>query len=261
MVRVHPTAIVERHAELGVDVVIGPFCHVHAGARIGDRTELVSHVVVRGTAHVGTENRVHPFAVLGGEAQLQRPAGVGALVMGDGNVVRESVTLNAASEGGVTRVGSHNLFMAGCHVAHDVRVGDHCVVANAVQIAGHATIGDGATFGGLSGVAQYVKVGDIAFVAAGAMCERDVPPFVIVQGDRARPRAINAVGLERRGVRKESIRALRVAFARIWGADGFELGLARVDRTDAFVAELTRWLEDPERVRPRRRPESSRTRP
>jgi UDP-N-acetylglucosamine acyltransferase len=247
MVRVHPTAIVERHAELGVEVVIGPFCHVHAGARIGDRTELVSHVVVRGTAHLGARNRVHPFAVLGGEAQVLRRAGTGALVLGDDNVVRESVTVNAACEDGTTRVGSHNLLMAGCHIAHDVHVGDHCVIANAVQIAGHATVADGVTFGGLSGVAQYVNIGEHAFIAAGAMCERDVPPFVIVQGDRARPRAINVVGLERRGVPRASIRALRVAFARIWGSAGFDRGLASVDRSDPFVASLAQWLADPER--------------
>jgi UDP-N-acetylglucosamine acyltransferase len=260
MVRVHPTAIVEPHAELGVDVVIGPFCHVRAGARIGDRSELVSHVVIGTAARLGAGNRIHPFAVIGGEAQLIRRAGVGALVIGDDNVVRESVTINAASDGGTTRVGSHNLLMAGCHVAHDARIGDHCVVANGVQIAGHATIADGVTFGGLSGVAQYVQVGELAFVAAGAMCERDVPPFVIVQGDRARVRAINVVGLERRGVPRASIRALRTAFARVWGAKGFDLGVASIDRSDPFVAALARWVEDPARtVRKKKRQASTST--
>jgi len=247
MTRIHPTAIVERGAELGSNVVVGPFCHVWAGARIEEGCELLSHVVVHGAAHLGRANRVHPFAVLGGPAQLVRGGAPGQLVLGEHNVIRESVTVNAGSEGGTTRIGSRNLLMAGCHVAHDVTLGDGCVVANAVQLAGHAHVHDGVTFGGLSGVAQHVRVGESAFVAAGAMCERDVPPFVIVQGDRARVRAINVVGLERRGTPRASIRALRLAYARIWGSPPFEAALATVDRSDPYVDALARWLEAPER--------------
>jgi UDP-N-acetylglucosamine acyltransferase len=118
--------------------------------------------------------------------------------------------------------------MVGSHVAHDVVIGSHCVFANAVQLAGHAVVEDWVTFGGLSGVAQYARVGESAFVAAAAACERDVPPFVVVQGDRARVRGLNVVGLRRRGVPEASIAALQRAVRKLW--------TSRVPRSEAMVA-------------------------
>jgi UDP-N-acetylglucosamine acyltransferase len=271
MVRAHESSIVDRRAEIADDVEIGPFCHVHAGARIGAGTRLVSHAVVMGNTTLGASNVVFPFTVIGGEAQVRKgPDTTGtrhALEIGDHNVFRESVTVNTSSGDGVTRIGSHNLFMAGCHVAHDVVVGSRCVVANGVQLAGHVMIEDWVTFGGLAGVAQHLRVGQGAFVAAGAMCERDVPPFVIVQGDRAQVRALNVVGLERRAVPAESIAALRRAFAALWGSRSsaraqarpvesvsFVDALAALDRSDPWVTALAAWLDDPlRRVRPVKR--------
>lgn len=258
--RVHPSSIVDRHAEIADDVEIGPYCHVHAGVRIGRGTRLVSHVVVAGNTSLGAGNVLHPFVVVGGEAQVRKGASGTrqALEIGDQNVFRESVTVNTSSGDGATKIGSHNLFMAGCHVAHDVVVGSRCVVANGVQLAGHVVVDDWVTFGGLAGVAQHLRVGEGAFVAAGAMCERDVPPFVIVQGDRARVRALNVVGLERRDVPAASIIALRRAFAALFGtrAEGasFEDAVRSLDRSDDRVATLAAWLEDPlRRVRPAKR--------
>ena len=233
MARIDPTTIVDRRAELADDVEVGPFCHIHAGVRIAEGTRLVSHVVVQGRTKIGPRCTLHPFVALGGEAQVRKggEGGLrdlrerhGALDIGADNVFRESVTVNVSSGAGTTRIGSHNLFMAGCHVAHDAVLGSHCVIANAVQLAGHVVLEDWVTFGGLAGVAQLLRVGESAFVAAGAMCERDVPPFSIVQGDRARVRALNVVGLERRGVPVASIAALRKAFRALWGtrAGGFD---------------------------------------
>lgn len=263
MPRIHPTAIVDRGAELAEDVAVGPFCHVHAGVRIDAGTELRSHVVVAGPTVIGARNTIHPFSVIGGEAQVRKVAPDAtraervSLRIGDDNVFRESVTVNASSGNGATIIGSRNLFMAGCHVAHDVAVGSSCVIANAVQLAGHVVIEDWVTFGGLSGVAQHLRVGQSAFVAAGAMCERDVPPFVIVQGDRARIRAVNVVGLERRGVPAASIGALRRAYRRLWsGTESFAAALEalRAEPGDPWVDALTTWLADPERsLRPARR--------
>ena len=262
---VHESSIVDRRAEIADDVEIGPFCHVQAGVRIGSGTRLLSHVVVMGNTTIGAANVIHPFAVIGGDAQVRKgPEAPGdhttrnALEIGDHNVVRESVTVNTSSGVGTTKIGSHNLFMAGCHVAHDVIVGSRCVVANGVQLAGHVTLEDWVTFGGLAGVAQHLRVGQGAFVAAGAMCERDVPPFVIVQGDRARVRALNVVGLERRAIPAESIASLRRAFAALWGsrsdAKSFDEVLASLDRSDAWVVALVDWLSDPvRRVRPAKR--------
>jgi UDP-N-acetylglucosamine acyltransferase len=257
-VRIHPTAIVERGAELAPGVEVGPFCHVHAGVRIGEGTRLLSHVVVQGRTQIGVNCTVHPFAVLGGDAQVRKggESGGGSLVIGERNVFRESVTVNVSSGGGaLTKIGAHNLFMAGSHVAHDVEVGSHCVIANAVQLAGHVVLEDWVTFGGMAGVAQLLRIGESAFVAAGAMCERDVPPFAIVQGDRARVRALNVVGLERRGVPAASIAALRKAFRHLWSTEAtFDDALRTLERSDPHVARLAGWLEAAERrVHPAKR--------
>jgi UDP-N-acetylglucosamine acyltransferase len=215
----HPTAIVDRRAEVARDVVVGPYAVIEAGAIVGPGCVLHAHAMVRGAAILGANNVVHPFAVLGGEAQAKRPAGApGRVEIGEGNVFREHATVHGGTEGRTTRVGSRNLFMVGSHAAHDVRIGSDCVFANGTQLAGHAVIGDWVTFGGLSGVAQHVRVGESAFVAAAAACERDVPPFVTVQGDRARVRGLNVVGLRRRGIPEASVAALRQAVRKLWAS-------------------------------------------
>lgn len=268
--RIHPTAVVDPRAELASDVEVGPYCLVGPGVRIDAGTRLLGQVVVRGRTHIGKANVFHPFAVIGGEPQLRKlplehdthagedpaealPAGRGSsLVIGDENVFREHVTVNVSSGESPTSIGAKNLFMAGAHVAHDVVVGSHCVVANAVQLAGHVIVEDWVTFGGLSGVAQHLRIGESAFVAAGAMCERDVPPFVIVQGDRARVRALNVIGLERRGLEPASIAALKRAFARTFvrraGREGegrpvsFDEAVRELDRSDPRVEAFARAL-------------------
>jgi UDP-N-acetylglucosamine acyltransferase len=239
-VAIHPTAVVHPRAELGADVEVGPYCVVGPGAQIGRGTRLLAHVVVEGPSVVGEGTVVHPFAVLGGAPQAKKlSGGAGRLVIGSGNVVREHVTIHRGTEGRATEVGHANMFMVGSHVAHDVRIGSHCTLANGVQLAGHAVVGDHATFGGLAGVAQFVRVGESAFVAAGAMCEKDVPPFVIVQGDRARVRALNVVGLRRRGVPEASIAELRRAFRAIFATKlARKEALAHVPRGDRFVELL-----------------------
>ncbi len=240
---IHPTAVVHPRAEVASDVEIGPYCVVGPGVCIAAGTNLLAHVVLEGPCVVGARNVVHPFAVLGGAPQHKKPgaASGGRLVMGDGNVVREHVTIHRGTEGRATRVGAGNLFMVGSHVAHDVELGSHCTLANGVQLAGHAIVGDHATFGGLSAVGQFVRVGESAFVAGGAMCEVDVPPFVIVQGDRARVRGLNVVGLRRRGVPEASITALRHAYRRVFVQGAVRAAaLRQVPRGDAYVDA---WLD------------------
>ena len=261
--RIHVTAIVDPRAELAEDVEVGPYSIVGPGVRIDAGTRLHAHVVVSGQAVIGKSNVFHPFSVIGGDPQIRklapgqvpdpdasgRPAPSGALVIGAENVFREHVTVSISSGETPTRIGSKNLFMAGVHVAHDVTVGSHCVVANAVQLAGHVIVEDWVTFGGLSGVAQHLRIGQSAFIAAGAMCERDVPPFVIVQGDRARVRALNVIGLERRGIGSDSIAHLKKAFARIFvkrSSDvSFGDAVRELDRSDPLVDALARALLGP----------------
>jgi UDP-N-acetylglucosamine acyltransferase len=229
MARVHAAAIVDRHAELAQDVVVGPYAVVDAGVVLARGCVLHAHAVVRGATSLGPHNVVHPFAVIGGEPQAKlRSGGSARLEIGEGNVFREHTTVHGGTDGRATHIGSANLLMVGAHVAHDVVIGSHCVFANAAQLAGHAAVEDWVTFGGLSGVAQHVRVGESAFVAAAAACERDVPPFVVVQGDRARVRGVNVVGLRRRGIGEQSILALKRAVRTLW--------LSRATRAEALRA-------------------------
>ncbi len=187
-----------------------------------------AHAMVLGPTTLGAGNVVHSFAVLGGEAQHLRGSSR-TLVIGDRNVFREHVTVHrgtvgtgvpvtAAAGEGTTRIADDVLVMCGAHVGHDVQVGRGVIISNGVQLAGHCIVDDHVVFGGLAGVAQFVRIGESAFVAAGAMVEREVPPFLVVQGDRARVRGVNKVGLSRRGVPAESIsrleRAYRLLFSR-----------------------------------------------
>jgi UDP-N-acetylglucosamine acyltransferase len=241
--RIHSTAIVASSAELHGDVEVGPYAVIGRGVSVGQGSRILAHVVIEGPTRIGAENVIHPFAVVGGAPQAKKKGESGRLIIGDNNVVREHVTIHRGTQGNVTKIGSSNLLMVSCHVAHDVTIASHVTLSNAVQFAGHAVIDDYATFGGMSGVAQFVKVGESAFVAAGAMCERDVPPFVVVQGDRARVRALNKVGLRRRGIDEASIERLERAFRLLFGSKSTRAeALRELETDDDLVRKLAAAL-------------------
>jgi UDP-N-acetylglucosamine acyltransferase len=247
MRKIHPTAVVDARAEIAEDVEIGPFCVIGPGAKIARENKLISHVVVAGKISIGERNIFHPFAVVGSDPQSKKQHDqIGTVEIGSKNEFREHVTVHAGTDTRVTKIGSQNLFMVGAHVAHDVVVGSHCILSNNVQLAGHSIVEDYAVFGGLSGIAQHVRVGESAFVAAGAMCEFEVPPFVVVQGDRARVRALNKVGLRRRGIDEATITLLNKAFRALFVAkENRDDAIAKleknplVDRLIAAVAKKT----------------------
>ncbi len=244
---VHPLALVAPDVALGDGAIVGPFAVVEPGVVIGSGTRLDAHVVVRTGTRLGAGNTVHPFAVLGGDPQERTYAGeVTRLEVGDGNTFREHVTVHRGSVkgGGVTRVGSGSLFMAGVHVAHDCALGDRLELANGTLLGGHVALGDGVVVGGAAAVGPFVRVGARAFVAAGAMVEQDVPPFVIVAGDRARVRALNRVGLARAGVPAASRAALERAFKAIFRGDAprAAAALALTGDPDPRVRELAEFV-------------------
>jgi len=218
---IHATAIVHPSAIVAADVAIGPYAIVEARARLGAGTRIAAHAIVGEDCVIGDACVVHSFAVVGGAPQLKADsassASGGACVIGARNVIREHATVHRGTGGGETRIGDDNLLMVGVHLGHDAVFGSHGIVANGVQIAGHAIIGDYVTFGGLAALGPHVRVGDLALVAAGAMCERDVPPFLIAQGDRARIRGVNRVGMKRRGMSLEDIRDVERAFRALYG--------------------------------------------
>jgi UDP-N-acetylglucosamine acyltransferase len=246
-VAIHPLAIVDPRAELGEGVSVGPFAVIEADVRVGDGCRIEAHAVVRGGTRLGPRNEVHAFAVLGGPPQHRKYAGEPTeLWIGAGNVFREHVTAHrgTAHGGGVTRIGSGGLFMVGAHIAHDAVVGDAVTLTNGTLLGGHVVVGDHAVTGGQVAVAPFVRIGARAFLAGGAMVERDVPPFVIAAGDRAKVRALNKVGLERSGVPEASRSALERAFRAIFrsGAPRKEAALALRDDEDPFVRELALFV-------------------
>ncbi len=215
---IHPSAIVHPQAELAANVEVGPFTvigadvHVAAGCRIG------SHVVLEGRLTLGSNCRVFPHAVLGTDPQDTKYRGEPSeLKIGSGCVFREFVTANRGSEagGGLTEIGENCYFMANAHVAHDCHLGRGVVMANSVALAGHVDVGDYAWFGGLAGVHQFVHIGSHAFIAAGAMVRRDVPPCLIAKGDRARLAGLNRIGLMRRGFSEARLNRLSELYARL----------------------------------------------
>jgi len=233
--QIHPTAIVERGAEIAPSATVGPYCHVGGKVVLGEGVELLSHVVVAGRTSIGEGTRVFPFASIGQPPQDLKYAGEdSALLIGRHNIIREYVTMNPGTTGGgmVTRIGDHCLFMANAHVGHDCQLGNHIIMANSVPLAGHVVVGDYAAFGGLSAVHQFVRVGQHAYVGGLTGVERDVIPYGLVMGDRARLTGLNIVGLQRRGFSREDIQALRAAYQMLFeNGDG-----TLAERVDAVAA-------------------------
>ncbi len=246
MARIHASAVVEPGAELAEDVVVGPFCWVAAGAQLGEGCELVGHVSVLGPGtRIGRRNRIFPGAVIGAPPQDRSYSGEPTLLeIGDDNEIREQVTLHRGTlkGGGVTRIGSRCLLMVGAHVAHDCNLGSDVILSNLATLGGHVTVEDQVVCGGHVAVQPFVRLGRGCFLAGGAKVERNVPPFVIAAGDRARVRALNDVGLERMGVPEVSRRALQGAFRMIWSkgtplAEGLRQAKAELGGDD-YVQEL-----------------------
>ena len=166
--------------------------------------------------------------------------------MGDGNIVREFVSINPGTEAGgmVTRIGNQCLFMVSSHVAHDCRVGDNVILANGAALGGHVEAQDHAIVGGLAGVHQYVRIGESALCAAGAMVSMDVPPYCTVAGDRARLHGLNVVGLRRRGFAGTTITTLKRAYRLLFqGGVTRRDALARTESAFGDVPEVRRLLE------------------
>ena len=213
--QIHPTAIVAPGATLADDVQVGPYSIIGEHVVIGSGTVVGPHCVIDGHTTIGSNNNFYRFCSIGGMPQDKKYAGEPTrLEIGDGNTIREYVTINTgtAQDVGVTRVGNDNWIMAYVHIAHDCQVGHHTVIANSVQLAGHIHIGDWAILGGLTAVHQFVRIGAHAMVGGTSSIRQDVPPYIIGAGDPFRPVGINSEGLSRRGYTPEAIAALKEAY-------------------------------------------------
>ena len=212
--RIHPSAVIDPAAELGTDCEIGPFCVIGAQVRLGDRCRLHSHVVIDGVTSLGADNELFPFACLGLKTQdLKWKGGVTRTEIGDRNVFRENVTVHSATaDGGVTRVGSDNHFLAYVHLAHDVQLGSHIVMSNVATLAGHVVVEDHVVIGGLAAVHQFCRIGRYSMIGGCSKVVQDIPPFMMGDGNPAETRFINKVGLERNGFSAEAVKAMTHAY-------------------------------------------------
>lgn len=213
MTEIHPTAIIHPKAELGEGVKVGPYCMIEEEVRIGDGTTLGPHVTVHRWTTLGKNNQVWQSTVLGGAPQDRKYHGERSFLrIGDDNVLREFVTLHRGShEDAETVLGDDNFLMAYCHVGHDCTIGSRVTMANGVGVSGHVTIEDLANIGGLTGVHQFVRIGKVAMVGGMSRLVRDVPPFMLTEGNPAQVRDINAVGLRRYGADREARMGLHKA--------------------------------------------------
>jgi len=198
---IHPTAIIYPGAQLHPTVQVGPYAVIGEQVKIGAGTQVGSHAVIEGWTEIGICNQIFPGAAIGLEPQDLKYDGSLTLVkIGDYNRIREYVTINRATHAGeATILGNHNLLMAYVHVAHNCQIEDQVVIANAVSLAGHVHIESRATIGGVLGIHQFVHVGRLAMVGGMSRIDRDVPPFMLVEGNPSRVRALNQVGLKRAG--------------------------------------------------------------
>lgn len=220
---IHPSAVIEDGAQIGAGCVIGPLCVVGAEVRLAERVTLKSHVVVTGDTQIGEETVIFSFAVIGEIPQDKKFAGEKTrLEIGARNRIREHVTINTGTEGGggLTKIGNDCLFMAGCHVAHDVMVANNVIVVNNAALAGHCIVEDDVIIGGLSGIHQFVRIGQGAIIGAVTMVTNDVIPYGLVQAPRGVLDGLNLVGLKRRGVERTDIMALRAAFQMMAQGEG-----------------------------------------
>jgi UDP-N-acetylglucosamine acyltransferase len=254
MAEIHSTAIVSPGADLASGVKIGPYSMVGEHVTIGSDTVIDSHVVIEGRTRIGKRNKISPFACIGTPPQDIGYEGEDTrVIIGDDNVIREYVSIHRATvkENQETVVGNGNFIMAYAHIAHDCVLGDKIIMANAVALGGHTHVGDHANFGGLAAAHQFVRIGAHAFIGGLTGVSKDVPPFMIAVGERARLFGINQIGLSRNGFSRENIAALKKAYRIIWKENRrFIEGIKQVrDEIESFpeLEDLLGFLENSKR--------------
>ena len=219
---IHPTALIDKGAQLDSGVSVGPYAVIGPKVKIGKDTQVAGHVTITGNTTIGERNRIYPYAFLGTDPQDINYHGEDTrLVIGDENIIREYVTMSVATTKyeRLTRVGNGNMLMSYCHVAHDCEVGDGTVCANCLNISGHVKIEDGAVIGGIVGVHQFVTVGKCAFIGGLSRITQDVPPFLVTEGNRAVVRSVNVVGLRRNDFDEDRVSAIEDAYRILFKSD------------------------------------------
>ena len=238
---IHSTAIINPKAEIDSNVEIGPYSIIGENVFIGSGTVIGPHVVIDPYVTIGADCNIFQYAAIGAAPQSLKFEGEETYVkIGRGTIVREFVTIHRGTEfgGGITEVGEENFLMAYTHIAHDCKTGRKVVLSNNATLAGHITIGDNATIGGLVAIHQFVRIGDYAFVGGKSAVVKDVPPYVIASGDRAKLHGLNSVGLKRHGFSKNTLSSLKKTYRII-----FRIGLTMNEAIERVRAEVEQISE------------------
>lgn len=242
MNKIHPSSLVHPNADLGDDIDIGPFCTVGPGVQLGDGCRLISHVVIEGPETViGKNNTFYPFCIVGTDPQdLKYHQERTRLVVGDGNVFRESVSVHRGTVegGGETRIEHDNLLMGYVHIAHDCLLGSHNTLANYVGLSGHVVVDDYVLLGGKVGVVQFFRIGSYAYIGGASVVDKNVPPYVSGYGNRLELKGVNVIGLRRHGFSRDAIGAILDAH-RLY----FRSGFSEVEALRRIEAELGEFEE------------------
>ena len=244
------TAWIDPRAEIDDEVEVGPFTTIGPDVKVGRGTKIMNSVTLMGHVTIGQDNTIYPHAVIGGEPQDISYAGTDTqVIIGDGNIIRESVTINRASEkeDGITRLGDQNFLMAGTHVAHDCKLGSHIIIANGSMLGGHVHVDDHASISGGVAVHHYTTIGSFSFVGGLSRVLHDVPPYMLCEGSPARPRCINIVALKRNDFEPQVIDALAEAHRLLYrskvGLDAAREVLRGNDRLVPQVNHLLSFIE------------------
>jgi UDP-N-acetylglucosamine acyltransferase len=245
--KIHPTAIIDPSSEISAGVEIGPYCIVGGGVSIGARTRLVAQVFLEGKLSIGEDNIFYPYCSCGVAPQdLKYKGELSETRIGDGNTIREFVTIHRGTEGGgmVTSIGNHNLLMAYVHVAHDVIIHNHTILANGVTFAGHVVVEDYANIGGLTAVHQFCRIGRNAIIGSRSVVKQNVLPFSQTATDhKSEVYGANRVGLQRSGFQLEAIEPLQNAFRLLSHANlNTTQAVARIEEEIPATAEVKELL-------------------
>ena len=208
MSQVHPNSFISKEVELGSNVIIGPFCYLNGNIKIDDNTELKSHVTISGKASIGKNNMFYPFSNIGCDPQDLKFKGEDSeLIIGNNNIFRENTTISKGTkDGGMkTIIKNNNLFMTGVHIAHDCIIGNENIFVNQVTLGGHVNIMNNVVVGGLSAIIQFVTIGSYSMIGGMSGIDKNVLPFSLAIGNRAKLRGLNLVGIRRKDFDKSEI--------------------------------------------------------
>ncbi len=253
MNNIHPTAVIEDGAKIASTATIGPFCFIGAKAVIEDNVKLISNVTILNETTIGAGTAVFPGAVLGAGPQDHGNEFLDGmkLVIGKDNIIRENVTMQCGTpkEQMITKVGDHCMFMVNSHVAHDCVVGNNVIMTNNAVIGGHVRLGDGVIIGGNSAVHQFCRIGRKAMIGGMSGVTRDVIPFAMVTGDRAKLRGLNLIGLKRSGLDADVVKNITRAYMYIFKSteDNFAARLANAHekfKDNEMIMEMIAFIDE-----------------